>query len=237
MTADKRLKDYIFLVVSNCYMFGHFPLWGIHCVVISCRHENCLKKNENKTKKTQLLEDVRSPPNSEMRYVVDVSQKCLLHSQWHFPLVHRCMQFLHLCLRTQTMTSLFPQPQKPIRKWAVVTTPFQTPASMSGFMMCQCAPTNNVHVKVMKPCPPKLFAANAMTLLQHMLGPFKEIVQQLLFTIYQNQVLKKSQVPLKSYRGYRYMTNHQLRGPQKNWFMQCHLRRNPAPKFLVIIYP
>lgn len=152
------------------------------------------------------------------------------------------MQFHQLCLRTQTMTSLFPQPQKPNRKWSVVTAPFPTPTSPSGFMMCQWVLRNKVHPKApMIACPPKLFVGNSMTLFQHMLGPFKEVVQHPLFMIYQNPVLLTSQVHPKYCQGSRFMTSPHLRGSQRSWFMQFHPRRNPSPEFSVIppvnIYP
>ncbi len=126
----------------------------------------------------------------------------------NFVLLHRCMQFHHLCLRTQTMISLFPQPQKPSRKWLVDTALFPTPAKLSGFMMCLWVLRNKVHPKaLMIPCPPKLFAGSSMTLFHHMLGPVKEAVQLPPLMIYQNPVLLTSWAHPKCCQEARFMTS------------------------------
>lgn len=119
----------------------------------------------------------------------------------NFIIVHRSMQFPHLCLRTQTMTSLLPQAQNPSRKSPARTTRCRTLSSLSGFMMCPLGPATKAHNKVpMILCPPVQSAGSSMIRFQHVLCPLKETVRHPHFTTYQNPVLLTSQVHPNCYR-------------------------------------
>lgn len=150
-------------------------------------------------------------------------------------LVHRCMPFHQRCIKTQTMTSLFPQRQKPSCKLFVDTTPNPVHANRSGFMMCRWARKNKAHLEAPTvPRLPKLFVGSFSIIKQAIVEPTGRPVPRLLFTTYQKPLLLKQQVHRNYCQGSQFMTSHPLRDLQKNRSVQFRLRGNTPLEFLEI---
>lgn len=150
-------------------------------------------------------------------------------------LVHRCMPFHQRRIKTQTMTSLFPQRQTPSCKLFVDTTPNPVRANRSGFMMCRWVRKNKAHLEVPTvPRLPKLFVGSFSIIKQAAVEPTRRPVPRLLFTTYLKPLVLKQQVRQNYCQGSRFTTSHQLRDLQKNRSVQFQLRGNAPLEFLEI---
>lgn len=146
--------------------------------------------------------------------------------------VHRYMPSHQRCIRTPTMTSLFPQLQKPSCKLCVGTTPKPVHANQSGFTMCRWVRTNRAHLQAPTVARlPELPVCSRRALAE----PRGRPVPPLLFTTSQKLRLLKQQVPQNYCRGSQFMTSPPVRDLQKSRVLQrFHLRGNTPPEFLEI---
>lgn len=144
------------------------------------------------------------------------------------------MPFHHHCIKTQTMTSRFPQRQKPSSKQD--TTPYPVHANRNGFMTFRWVLKNRVRfIKAPTlPCLPKLFVGSFSTTKQASVELEGRPVPRPLFTTYQKRPVLEHQVHQNYCQGSRSMTSHQLRAFQKKWLVQFHLRGNALLELLVI---